>query len=135
LNRGFGEKVRALRTGRGIGLRKFARQLGISPTYLSKIERGEFPPPAEDKVVSIADALGEDRDVMLALAGRVASDLAAIIRRHPRELGSFLRSAGHLAPNRLAQLAETARLEVLGGGEAITESEVETAPSASGEPL
>jgi transcriptional regulator with XRE-family HTH domain len=118
---GFGKTVRALRLRRGIGLRTFARQLGISATYLSKIERGDFPPPAEDKVVSIADALGEDRDVMLALAGRVASDLAAIIRLHPRELGSFLRSAGLLPPVRIAQLAETARLEVIGGGPSVAE--------------
>jgi transcriptional regulator with XRE-family HTH domain len=134
LKPGFGERVRSLRTGRGIGLRKFARQLGISPTYLSKIERGEFPPPAEDKVVSIADALGEDRDEMLALAGRVASDLLAIIRRHPRELSSFLRSAGHLGPHRLAQLAETTRLEVLGGGEAVSNDEAESAPPPPEEP-
>jgi len=118
---GFGKTVRVLRLRRGIGLRTFARQLGISPTYLSKIERGDFPPPAEDKVVSIADALGEDRDVMLALAGRVASDLAAIIRRHPRELGSFLRSVGLLTPVRIAQLAETARLEAIGGGPSVTD--------------
>lgn len=111
--------MRALRLRRGIGLRSFARQLGISPTYLSKIERGEFPPPAEEKVVSIADALGEDRDVMLALAGRVASDLVEIIRRYPRELAIFLRSAGHLEPHRIAQLAEAARLEAVGGGESV----------------
>ena len=24
--------------------------IGVSPTYLSKVERDEFPPPAEDKV-------------------------------------------------------------------------------------
>ena len=28
--------------------------IGVSPTYLSKVERDEFPPPAEDKVKAIA---------------------------------------------------------------------------------
>jgi len=116
---GFGKTVRELRVKRGLGLRRFARQLGISPTYLSKIERGDFPPPAEAKVVAIADALGADRDVFLAMAGRVASDLAAVIRQHPRELGRFLRLAQHLSSHQISHLAETARLELLGGGESV----------------
>jgi transcriptional regulator with XRE-family HTH domain len=117
----FGQTVRELREGRGIGLRRFARQLGISPTYLSKIERGEFAPPAEDKVVAMADALGADRDVLLALAGRVASDLKAIIRRHPRELGALLRASRDLAPHQITGLIEGARAQRPGGGEAAME--------------
>jgi len=93
----FGKRVRALRVERGLGLRKFAREVGISPTYLSKIERAEFPPPAEDKVVAIADALDQDRDELLALAGRVASDLEAVILRHPRELAALLRALADLS--------------------------------------
>jgi transcriptional regulator with XRE-family HTH domain len=92
VNSKFGRHVRALRADRAVGLRQFARDVGISPTYLSKIERGEFPPPAEDKVVAIADALGQDRDELLALAGRVAADLESVILRHPKELAAFLRS-------------------------------------------
>jgi len=105
----FGKRVRALRAQRGAGLRRFAREVGISPTYLSKIERGEFPPPAEDKVVAIADALGQDRDEFLALAGRVASDLEAVILRHPRELGAFLRAAAQLSAAEIARLTRVAQ--------------------------
>jgi transcriptional regulator with XRE-family HTH domain len=107
-NAKFGRRVRALRTERGLGLRRFARDVGISPTYLSKIERGEFPPPAEDKVVAIADALGQDRDELLALAGRIASDLEAVILKHPRELASFLRAAGSLSAAEIRALTRTA---------------------------
>jgi transcriptional regulator with XRE-family HTH domain len=57
-----------------------AKKIGVSPTYLSKIERDEFPPPAEDKVKKMAEILGRDQDELLALAGRVASDLTEIIR-------------------------------------------------------
>jgi hypothetical protein len=32
------------------------------PTYLSKVERDEFPPPAEDKVRKIAEIFGCDTD-------------------------------------------------------------------------
>jgi transcriptional regulator with XRE-family HTH domain len=45
----FGEFVRRRRAAKEIGLRELARKTGMSATYLSKIERGELPPPAEDK--------------------------------------------------------------------------------------
>ncbi|MHB8456027.1 MAG: helix-turn-helix domain-containing protein [Acidiferrobacterales bacterium] len=34
------------------------KKIGISPTYLSKCERDEFPPPSEDRVREIAKILG-----------------------------------------------------------------------------
>ena len=105
----FGETVRGLRHMKGIGLRKFAGIIGMSPTYLSRIERDEFPPPAEDRVVAIAKALDQDPDELLALAGRVASDLPEIIKRHPREMATFLRSTAGLSADEIRQLAEEAR--------------------------
>lgn len=115
LNSRFGRRVRTLRAEQGWGLRKFAKAVGVSPTYLSKIERGEFPPPAEDKVVAIADALGQDRDELLALAGRVASDLADVIRARPRELSALLRAIRDLAPEEVQAVAEAARRIASGG--------------------
>ncbi len=100
----FGERVRALREARKITLRRFAGTVGMSPTYLSKVERGEFPPPGEEKVLAIAEALQQDPDELLALAGRVASDLPAIIRRRPHEMATFLRTASGLSKAHLEQL-------------------------------
>ncbi|MBK6918537.1 MAG: helix-turn-helix transcriptional regulator [Deltaproteobacteria bacterium] len=34
----FGERIRRLRTEQKLGLREFATKVGISPTYLSRIE-------------------------------------------------------------------------------------------------
>ena len=93
----FGAKVRRLREERKIGLRKFAQIVGMSPTYLSKVERDEFKPPTEEKVRAIAEALGQDPDELLALAGRVASDLAGIIQRNPRQMADFLRMANGMS--------------------------------------
>ena len=31
--------------------------IGVSPTYMSKVERDEFPPPVEDKVRAIAEII------------------------------------------------------------------------------
>jgi len=46
-----------------------AKKIDVSPTYLSKIERDEFPPPAEDRVKAIAKILECDADDLLARAG------------------------------------------------------------------
>ncbi len=102
----FGATVRQLREEKKIGLRRFAQMVGMSPTYLSKVERDEFAPPAEHKVRAIADALGQDADELLALAGRVSSELADIIKRHPREMATFLRAANGLSAEEMHRLAE-----------------------------
>ena len=105
----FGATVRRDRERLEIGLREMAKMIGVSPTYLSKVERNELPPPAEDKVKKIAEIIGRDADELLALAGRVSSDLTEIIRRHPREMASFLRAANGLTANDMARLARDAQ--------------------------
>ena len=105
----FGALVRREREAKEIGLREMAKMIGVSPTYLSKIERGDFDPPAEDKVRKIAAIIGRDPDELLALAGRVASDLTEIIRRRPREMADFLRAAKGLSGEDMARLARQAQ--------------------------
>ena len=106
---GFGATIRKLREERGIGLRQFARMIGVSATYLSKIERGELPPPAEGRVKEIARLLEQDADELLALAGKVASDLNEIIRSQPREMASFLRTASGMSGQELKRLTKQVR--------------------------
>ena len=103
---GFGATIRKLREERGIGLRQFARMIEVSATYLSKIEREELPPPAESRVKEIARLLEQDPDELLALAGKVASDLNEIIRNQPRQMASFLRSASGLSGQELERLTK-----------------------------
>ncbi len=104
----FGALVRREREAKEIGLREMAKMVGVSPTYLSKVERDEFPPPAEDKVRKIARIIGQDADELLALAGRAASDLTDIIRKRPREMADFLRAAKGLTAEDMARLAREA---------------------------
>ena|SRR5215216_2124042 len=102
----FGETIRAWREEKEIGLRRFADLVGMSPTYLSKVERDEFPPPGEEKIKAIAKELGKDPDELLALAGRVSSDLEEIIQQKPREMATFLRAARGLTPKDIEQLTK-----------------------------
>ena len=101
----FGQTIRALRETKQISLRAFAATVGMSATYLSKVERDNFPPPGEEKILAIAKALGEDGDELLALAGRVASDLPVIIQQHPKAMASFVRATKGLSTAEIERLA------------------------------
>ena len=75
-----------------LSVRALARRLGVEPSYLSKVERDEVPPPSEALILRIAAELDEDPDVLLALGGKVSSELQAVIRRRPRLFAELLRS-------------------------------------------
>ena len=92
----FGEYIRKAREAliagnRAYSLRQVAGRVGIEPAYLSKIERGVFAPPSEDVIVKLAKDLGEDPDVLLAMAGKLSSDLQQIILRRPKLFAELLR--------------------------------------------
>jgi transcriptional regulator with XRE-family HTH domain len=92
----FGDFVRDRREARRkqdpeFSVRKVAARIGVEPSYLSKIERGEQAPPSEEKIVALAKVLDEDPDVMLAMAGKVSSDLQEAIRKRPQLFGELIR--------------------------------------------
>ena len=105
----FGAFVRQERVAKELGLREMAKMIGVSPTYLSKVERDEFSPPAEDKVRKIAEIIKIDVDELLALAGKVSSDLSEIIREHPRELAALLRTTRDMTADDVVRLASEAK--------------------------
>jgi hypothetical protein len=55
------------------------------------VERGIEPAPSEDKVRRLAEELGENPDVLLAMAGRVSAELQRIIRQRPEVFADVLR--------------------------------------------
>ena len=104
----FGAFIRREREAREIGLREMAKKIGVSPTYMSKVERDEFTPPTEDKVRSIAKILDCNLDELMAMAGRVPSDLTDIIKRHPVEMSALMRAANGLSSEELVRLSREA---------------------------
>jgi len=92
----FGAFIRQKREAKNIGLRQMAIMIGVSPTYLSKVERDDFAPPAEDKVKAIAKIIECDEDYLLARANRISSDLSEIIKQRPVEVGLVLRATSKL---------------------------------------
>lgn len=92
----FGAYIRDRReelrkTDKRFSLRQVAMRIGVEPAYLSKVERGAQPPPSEATIKRLADDLGEDPDVMLALGGKVSGELQDIIRRRPQAFAELLR--------------------------------------------
>lgn len=71
----FGAALRHKRRCKGLGLRRFAQLVGLSPTYISLIERGQVGPPTAQRVARMAQLLDEPADALIALAGRIPEDL------------------------------------------------------------
>ncbi len=81
-----------LRSGdRAFSVRQVALRIGVEPAYLSKIERDQTPPPSEAVIRRLAKELREDPDLLLAMAGKVSTDLQAIVLRRPRLFADLLR--------------------------------------------
>ena len=76
---------------RAFSVRQVARRIGVEPAYLSKIERDQMAPPSEAAIRRLATELNEDPDLLLAMAGKVSSDLKGIILGRPRLFADLLR--------------------------------------------
>ena len=110
----FGDFLRECReakasTDRSFSVRKLAARVGIEPSYLSKIERNLQPPPGEEVIRNLAKEVGEDPDLMLALAGKVSSDLLAIIRARPRLFAELIRQLKNLPDKAVVRLVREVR--------------------------
>ena len=83
--------------------------LPVEPFYWSQVERGDEPPPGEQTIRRIAEELGENPDALLALAGRISSDLLQIIRARPTVVAELLRAMGGLSAKRVSEISRRIR--------------------------
>ena len=90
-------------------LRQVAGRIDVEPSYLSKVERGEEAPPSEPRIRAIAQDLGEDPDVLLALAGKVSSELQAIILRRPALMAEILHELKRLPAHAVLRIVREVR--------------------------
>jgi transcriptional regulator with XRE-family HTH domain len=110
----FGEYIRESRerrfaTDKKFSVRQVAQRVTIEPSYLSKIERSQQPPPGEETIRSLARELNEDADVLLALAGKVSSDLLEVIRARPELFADLLRQLKTLPDKAVLRLVREVR--------------------------
>ncbi len=109
----FGYTLRTIRTAAGISLRRLAKDVGVSPAYLSQVERGTLPPPTLPRLRDIAKVLGVPPASLTDLTDRLATEVLKLVRSMP-EAVRFLRVASeHELAGREFQLLADA-LDALG---------------------
>jgi len=86
-----------------------ASRMGVEPAYLSKIERGEVAPPSEAKIRALAADLGQNPEVLLAMAGKVSAELREIIRKRPQLFGDLLRQLRDAPDHAILRIARQVR--------------------------
>jgi transcriptional regulator with XRE-family HTH domain len=112
LGQQFGVVLRKWRTKAGKGLRELSKKTGMSFTYLAKIERGELPPPSEEKLLRLAKALGRSSVEVLNFAERLPADVILIAQRQPERYAKLVRATKSLSRNELDRVIDHALSEV-----------------------
>ncbi len=82
----FGQRVRAIRKSKDLTQRQLAHRLGVSFSYISKVENerlqfGDYP--SEKFIHKLADELDADEDELLLLADKVPAGIRKRIREKP----------------------------------------------------
>ena len=88
--RNFGETLRELRAAQDLGLRETAVKVGISPAYLSRIERDKERPPSAEVIKELARVLAADPDVLFRLSSSTDPEITEFLHGQP-ELMALLR--------------------------------------------
>lgn len=88
----FGHRIRDLRRAKNLGQRALAEKLGISFTYVSKIENhqldfGDYP--SDDLVRKLAKALDADEDELLLLAEKIPELVRVRVLQRPDAFRAF----------------------------------------------
>ena len=79
----FGKTIRNLRVAQDLGLRETASKIGISPAYLSRIERGKERPPRPEIIKELAKELAADPDVLFRLSSSTDPEVAEYLHDQP----------------------------------------------------
>ena len=110
----FGEYIRNRREelrvkDRQYSLRQVAGKIGIEPSYLSRVERGEPTSLSEAKIIALAKVLDENPDVLLAFSGKVSSDIQEVIRKRPKLFAQLIRDLKNLPNHAVLRIVREVR--------------------------
>ena len=106
----FGAVLRDHRRAAGLTQRDLAERSGLDFSYISKLENNRLPPPAADTVVVLSSILGVPPEELLALTGKIPSEVQATLSTSP-SAQKFLREAQRmgLSEDEWSDLARTLR--------------------------
>lgn len=103
------ERESLRKKNKSYSLRQVAGRIGLEPSYLSKVERGENVSLSEEKLILLAEDLGLDSDVVLALSGRISSDLQEIICKRPSLFAHLIRQLKDLPDHAVLSIVREVR--------------------------
>lgn len=100
----FGEKIRALRSARGVDQATMAADLGVSAAYLSALEHGKKGAPSwamTQKIIQYFGLIWDEAEALQLLAQlskpRVTVETAGLDPRATRAANLLARRVGHLS--------------------------------------
>jgi hypothetical protein len=73
------------------------------------VERGKVAPPSEETTLRLARELNVDGDTLLALAGKVSTDLKEVIRKRPQLFAELIRGMKDLPDHAVLRLVREVR--------------------------
>jgi transcriptional regulator with XRE-family HTH domain len=88
----FGEQIRELRKAKGLSQRALGELVGVSFTYISKVENekldfGDYP--SEDLIRKLAKALEADEGELFLLAEKIPEDIRKRVMERPDAFRKF----------------------------------------------
>jgi transcriptional regulator with XRE-family HTH domain len=100
----FGALLRQYRRTAGLTQRALAEKARLDFSYISKLENNKIPPPAADTIILLCSILGVPADNLLALAGKLPSEIEDTIGASA-SAQAFLREAQALTDQQWRQLS------------------------------
>lgn len=91
----FGQVLKEIRRSKDVTQRELAAAVGVDFSYISKIENDRMPPPAADTIVKICEVLGVPPDDLLAMTGKMPTQIKEAISEKPAAQ-EFLREAQNM---------------------------------------
>jgi HTH-type transcriptional regulator, competence development regulator len=104
--------LRNWRKESGMSLQQLADKIGVSFTYVAKIEREEQPPPTEKRLHRIAKVLRRSKNEVWNAAGRLPSNVIQMAQRQPSRYAKLVRGTQNLSPQELDRVIKRALAEV-----------------------
>ncbi len=86
----FGEILKELRRERKLGIKRLAPDLGVSYSYLSKLENARAT-PSDDLLLRVSAYFDYDSSRLFLSASRIPPEVLTILREHPDEAVTYLR--------------------------------------------
>jgi len=107
----FGDAIRELRMAQDLGLRETAGKIGISPSYLSRIERNKERPPKPEIIKALAKEMAADPDILFRLSSSTDPEVTGFLHEKPEvmELLRFIQTT-EFSLEQISKLLDAAKI-------------------------